>query len=42
MVKLKRVIRTLMQMWHDKCEFTNSDHRKQELHPTNPKYATIP
>ncbi|STY98755.1 Integrase core domain [Moraxella lacunata] len=29
--KAERVIRTLMQMWHEKCEFTNSGHRKQEL-----------
>ncbi|NEN76471.1 IS481 family transposase [Pelistega sp. NLN82] len=29
--KAERVIRTLMQMWHDKHEFTDSQHRKQEL-----------
>ena len=29
--KAERVIRTLMQMWHDKTEFTSSNHRKQEL-----------
>lgn len=29
--KAERVIRTLMQMWHDKIEFTDSQHRKQEL-----------
>lgn len=29
--KAERVIRTLMQMWHDKTEFNDSNHRKQEL-----------
>lgn len=29
--KAERVIRTLMEMWHEQCEFTGSEHRKQEL-----------
>ncbi len=29
--KAERVIRTLMEMWHDKTEFKNRDHRKKEL-----------
>lgn len=29
--KAERVIRTLMQMWHDKTEFNDSNHTKQEL-----------
>lgn len=29
--KAERVIRTLMEMWHDKTRFKNHDHRKKEL-----------
>jgi len=29
--KAERVIRTLLEMWHNKTEFTNRDHRKKEL-----------
>lgn len=29
--KAERVIRTLMELWHDKHEFVSSKHRKQEL-----------
>lgn len=29
--KAERVIRTLMEMWHDKHEFRDSTHREQEL-----------
>jgi len=29
--KAERVIRTLMEMWHDKTEFKNRNHRKLEL-----------
>lgn len=29
--KAERVIRTLMEMWHDKIEFVDSEHRKKEL-----------
>lgn len=29
--KAERVIRTLMEMWHDKIQFTDSEHRKREL-----------
>lgn len=29
--KAERVIRTLMQMWHECIEFTDSEHRKREL-----------
>ena len=29
--KAERVIRTLMEMWHDKIAFTDSEHRKKEL-----------
>ncbi|MFA9486360.1 MULTISPECIES: integrase core domain-containing protein [unclassified Moraxella] len=29
--KAERVIRTLMELWHDKYEFVSSEHRKQEL-----------
>lgn len=29
--KAERVIRTLMEMWHDKTEFKNREHRKKEL-----------
>lgn len=29
--KAERVIRTLMELWHDKHEFVSSEHRKQEL-----------
>lgn len=29
--KAERVIRTLMEMWHEKTEFKNRDHRKKEL-----------
>ena len=29
--KAERVIRTLLEMWHNKMEFTNRDHRKKEL-----------
>jgi transposase InsO family protein len=29
--KAERVIRTLMEMWHDKTQFNSSIHRKQEL-----------
>ena len=29
--KAERVIRTLMEMWHDRTEFKDSKHRKQEL-----------
>jgi len=29
--KAERVIRTLMEMWHSKIEFKNTEHRKKEL-----------
>lgn len=29
--KAERVIRTLMEMWHDKIMFTSREHRNQEL-----------
>lgn len=29
--KAERVIRTLIEMWHDKTEFKNREHRKKEL-----------
>ena len=29
--KAERVIRTLMEMWHDKTKFNSSAHRKNEL-----------
>lgn len=29
--KAEKVIRTLMELWHDKHEFVSSEHRKQEL-----------
>ena len=29
--KAERVIRTIMEMWHDKTRFKNRDHRKKEL-----------
>ena len=29
--KAERVIRTLIEMWHNKTEFKNRDHRKKEL-----------
>ena len=29
--KAERVIRTIMEMWHDKTTFKNRDHRKKEL-----------
>jgi transposase InsO family protein len=29
--KAERVIRTLMDMWHEKIEFTDSEHRRVEL-----------
>lgn len=29
--KAERVIRTLMEMWHDKTKFKNREHRKKEL-----------
>ena len=29
--KAERVIRTLMEMWHDRMEFIDSEHRKKEL-----------
>lgn len=29
--KAERVIRTLLEMWHDKTHFTDKEHRKQEL-----------
>ena len=29
--KAERVIRTLMEMWHNKTEFKNREHRKLEL-----------
>lgn len=29
--KAERVIRTIMEMWHDKTRFKNSEHRKKEL-----------
>ncbi len=29
--KAERVIRTIMEMWHQKTEFTSRDHRNQEL-----------
>lgn len=29
--KAERVIRTLMQMWHERIKFTDSEHRKREL-----------
>ena len=29
--KAERVIRTLMEMWHNKIQFKNRDHRKKEL-----------
>jgi transposase InsO family protein len=29
--KAERVIRTLMEMWHDKTQFKNRNHRKKEL-----------
>jgi transposase InsO family protein len=29
--KAERVIRTLIEMWHDKTEFKNRDHRRKEL-----------
>ena len=29
--KAERVIRTLMEMWHDKMEFVDGEHRKKEL-----------
>ena len=29
--KAERVIRTLMEMWHQKIEFKSTDHRKKEL-----------
>ena len=30
-VKAERVIRTLMEMWHQKTAFTSREHRNQEL-----------
>uniref|UniRef100_UPI0038CD9524 integrase core domain-containing protein n=1 Tax=Neisseria canis TaxID=493 RepID=UPI0038CD9524 len=29
--KAERVIRTLMEMWHDKGQFKDSEHRRKEL-----------
>ena len=29
--KAERVVRTLMEMWHDKMEFVDDEHRKKEL-----------
>lgn len=29
--KAERVIRTLLELWHNKHEFVSSEHRKQEL-----------
>ena len=29
--KAERVVRTLMEMWHDKIEFVDGEHRKKEL-----------
>jgi len=29
--KAERVIRTLMEVWHDKTQFKNRNHRKKEL-----------
>lgn len=30
--KAERVIRTLLEMWHDKAPFKDSEHRQKELH----------
>ncbi|MBN3858948.1 DDE-type integrase/transposase/recombinase [Neisseriaceae bacterium PsAf] len=39
--KAERVIRTLMEMWHDRIEFTSSEHRKLELNRFINYYNTV-
>uniref|UniRef100_UPI00055F3CE5 integrase core domain-containing protein n=10 Tax=Stenoxybacter acetivorans TaxID=422441 RepID=UPI00055F3CE5 len=39
--KAERVIRTLMQMWHDKTRFQDSEHRKLELNRFINYYNTV-
>lgn len=39
--KAERVIRTLMEMWHDKTEFKDSDHRRLELNRFINFYNTV-
>lgn len=39
--KAERVIRTLMQMWHEKIEFTDSFHRQIELNRFINFYNTV-
>lgn len=39
--KAERVIRTLMEMWHNKIDFKDSDHRKQELNRFINFYNTV-
>ncbi len=39
--KAERVIRTLMEMWHEKIEFKDSQHRKLELNRFINFYNTV-
>lgn len=39
--KAERVIRTLMEMWHDKHTFTDTEHRRKELHRFVNFYNTV-
>ena len=39
--KSERVIRTLMEMWHDKIKFVGSEHRKKELCRFINFYSTV-
>ncbi|UNU73609.1 DDE-type integrase/transposase/recombinase [Moraxella nasovis] len=39
--KAERVIRTLLQMWHDKHEFIDNQHRQQELNRFINFYNTV-
>lgn len=39
--KAERVIRTLLEMWRDKTEFTDTEHRKQDLNRFINFYNTV-
>jgi len=39
--KAERVVRTIMEMWHDKTKFLSSEHRKTELRRFVNFYNTV-